>query len=330
MVLLLRIVISVVALNATSSHGVELHAANVIYRKYEHVNANTTIGQLLAHPAFAGFAQHLLARESDATRSDVALRDVHTFMPYHSAVNADVVVSSLNRMIDDVRGGRTIFYDFYNVQDRQADHSKTATGLFFFRGKPGAPFAVICPGGGFSYVGSFHEGFPYALELSKKGYNAFVLQYRVGGGGAAPATRDLAAALSFIFANADTLEVSTSGYSLWGSSAGARMVAYIGSHGAAPFGGNALPRPATIVMAYTAHSEYSPNDPPTFAVVGELDGISPPRAMQARIQKMRAIGLNVSLTIFSNVGHGFGLGVGTNAQGWIDEAIRFWALHIPN
>ena len=68
--------------------------------------------------------------------------------------------------------------------------------MFFFRGKPGAPFAVISPGGGFSYVGSIHEGFPLAVALSQKGYNAFVLQYRVGG--ETIACEDLAAALSYI------------------------------------------------------------------------------------------------------------------------------------
>jgi hypothetical protein len=78
-------------------------------------------------------------------------------------------------------------------------------------GEPNAPFAIICPGGGFSYVVSIHEGFPHALEMSKKGYNAFVLQYRVGG--ADVACEDLAAAL----------RVDTKDYSVCGSSAGARM-----------------------------------------------------------------------------------------------------------
>jgi hypothetical protein len=41
-------------------------------------------------------------------------------------------------------------------------------------GRPGAPFAVVCPGGGFSYVGSVHEGFPHAAAISSKGLNAFV------------------------------------------------------------------------------------------------------------------------------------------------------------
>ena len=46
-------------------------------------------------------------------------------------------------------------------------------GLFFFPGKRDAPFAGICPGDGFSYVSSIHEGFPLARALSEKRYNAF-------------------------------------------------------------------------------------------------------------------------------------------------------------
>jgi hypothetical protein len=53
-------------------------------------------------------------------------------------------------------------------------------GLFFFRGKSGAPFAVVSPGGGFAYVGFVHEGFPYAVEINKRGYNAFVLNHEFG------------------------------------------------------------------------------------------------------------------------------------------------------
>jgi len=69
-------------------------------------------------------------------------------------------------------------------------------------------------------VGSLHEGFPYAVEISNRGYNAFVLKYRVGRGGS-EATEDLAAALSFIWRNAGAFGVATTDYSLWGSSAGA-------------------------------------------------------------------------------------------------------------
>jgi acetyl esterase/lipase len=150
-----------------------------------------------------------------------------------------------------------------------------------------------------------------------------VLKYRAGIGGAA-ATQDLAAALSFVFRNAKTLGVTVANYSLWGSSAGARMAASIGTHGTAFYGGDALPKPSLVVTAYTAHSGVSSNEPPTFAVVGEQDGIAPPYVMERRISDLRRAGTPVDFHIFKNLGHGFGLGTGTSAEGWIGNAIRFW------
>lgn len=294
-----------------------------------HVSADTTIGQLLNHPAFAGFGRHLLTRENDATQQEMLLRDIRVLLPYHSAVDIPTIVASLNHMIDNVNKGDTVFYPFYTEQERLANRGKASTGLFFLRGKPGAPFAVICPGGGFSYVGSFHEGFPYAMELNKRGYNAFVLRYRVGGG-ASPAVKDLAAALSFIFRNANEIGVGMNGYSLWGSSAGARMVAYVGTHGTAAFGGDSVPKPSTVIMAYTGHTEYLRDDPPTFAVIGVRDDIVAPKVMEKRIENMRASGIDAVIRIFPNVGHGFGLGVGTSAEGWINDAIQFWKRYIIN
>jgi acetyl esterase/lipase len=186
---------------------------------------------------------------------------------------------------------------------------------------------VISPGGGFSYVGSVHEGFPYATEISARGYNAFVLRYRAGYGGAV-ATEDLAAAISYIFRNAKALGVGTRDYSLWGSSAGARMAAAIGSHGVAAHRGDRLPKPSVVVMAYTAHSDYSSAEPPTFVVVGEQDGIAPPSSMERRIAALRSAGIEVEYHKYRNLGHGFGPGTGTSAEGWIAGAVRFWEKFI--
>ena len=183
--------------------------------------------------------------------------------------------------------------------------------------------ASLSPGGGFSYVGSVHEGFPHAVEISKKGYNAFVLKYRAGHGGTV-ATQDLAAAISYVFRNAQALGVGTGSYSLWGSSAGARMVAAIGTSGVAAYGGDDLPRPAAVVMAYTAHSDHSPADPPTFVVVGENDGIAPPATMERRVAALRRAGVEVEYQKYKDLGHGFGLGIGTTANGWSIDAIGFW------
>jgi acetyl esterase/lipase len=275
------------------------------------------------HPSFAGFGDLILPWDGRAYDESMPLSRIGSLLPYHSHVDPETVASALNRLIDDASDGQTVFYRFYSEAETQEEPAKTHAGLFFLPGRPGAPFAVICPGGGFSYVASVHEGFPHAVAISRRGLNAFVLKYRVGHGGTV-ATQDLAAAISFIFENAETLGVGTDGYSLWGSSAGARMAAAIGSRGVARYGGDDVPRPSAVVMAYSALQDHSPHDPPTFVVVGDQDGIAPPATMQRRVEALRRSGTAVEYHEFMGVGHGFGLGTGTSAEGWISEAVRFW------
>jgi len=291
-----------------------------------HLRADDRIDDLLQHPAFAGFARLLLPWDDRQYDTTMPLSDVGSLLPYHMHVDPGVVISSLNRMIDQASAGRTVFYDIYTDTQKRTEPSRKDTGLFFFRGTPGAPFAVIAPGGGFAYVGSLHEGFPYAVEISSLGYNALVLKYRAGRG--ARATEDLAAAISYIFRNAPSLGVTTAHYSLWGSSAGARMAAAIGSHGAARFGGADLPKPSALVLLYTGHSDVSSMEPPTFVAVGDEDGIASPATMEGRVAALRRAGTDVEYHKYAGVGHGFGLGVGTSAEGWIAAAARFWAKQI--
>ena len=77
-------------------------------------------------------------------------------------------------------------------------------------------------------------------------------------------------------------------------------------------------------MAYTGHSDYASAEPPTFVVVGEQDGIAPPATVKRRVEALRNSGTEVEYPGIQGLGHGFGLGVGTSAEGWIFEAIQFW------
>jgi acetyl esterase/lipase len=291
-----------------------------------HLSVGSTLGEVLQHPAFAGFARRILPWDDKAYDEELRLRDIGSLLPFHSHVAPDLAVSTLNRMIDDAAAGRTVFYDFYTAADKQRDPTKRNAGLFFFRGKPGAPFSVIAPGGGFPMWAPSTRVFP-TRAISRRGYNAFVVKYRAGYGGEV-ATADLAAAIAYIFRHSASLEVSTAGYSLWGSSAGARMAAAIGSHGTARYGGPELPKPAAVVMAYTAHMDLAADEPPTFVAVGERDGIAPPSTMRRRVNALRSAGTEVEYHEYRGLGHGFGLGVGTSAEGWVLQAVQFWARQV--
>lgn len=176
-------------------------------------------------------------------------------------------------------------------------------------------------GGEFAYVGAMHDSFPYALEVSKMGYNAFALIYRPG---AETACEDLARAIAYIYEHAEELEVDTADYSLWGGSAGARMVAWLGAYGTESFVETKYPRPAAVIIQYTGLSELNGNEPPTYACVGTSDGIANYRTMERYINKIKANGTDAEIEIFDGLPHGFCLGEGTIAEGWTDQAVKFW------
>lgn len=269
-------------------------------------------------PAFDGFGRLLFPTNTYYYSGDTLEK---LELTYYSHIDPEETVEIVNTLYDRVEAGQTVFYDIYTEQEKKADPAKRDTGLFYFKGNPGEKFAICNAGGAFAFVGAMQDSFPHALELSEKGYNAFALIYRPG---AQTACEDLARAITFIFDHAQELEVDTTCYSLWGGSAGARMAAWLGTYGPAAFGGDDLPRPGTVVMQYTGLGEYSEEDPPTYACVGDRDGIASWQIMKARLDAMRADGIPTEFHRYPGLGHGFGLGTGTSAEGWLDDAVDFW------
>ncbi|MGN0268109.1 MAG: alpha/beta hydrolase [Lachnospiraceae bacterium] len=279
---------------------------------------DTAISEVINDPVFGDYGR-LIFPVDDGYYSGNTLGELR--MTWYSNIDPEKTVEIANYMKVHAESGDPIFYDIYTEAEKKADPAKKDTGLFFFKGEPGAKFAVCNAGGGFAYVGAMHDSFPHALELSKKGYNAFALIYRPG---AQTACEDLARAISFIFDHDGELEVDTDCYSLWGGSAGGRMAAYLGTYGPKAFGGENLPRPGAIIMQYTGHSEYSENDPPTYVCVGDNDGIASWRTMERRLDRLSGLGIDTEFHKYPGLSHGFGLGTGTVAEGWIDDAAAFW------
>lgn len=281
-------------------------------------NTNTRISDVMSDPAFGDYGR-LIFPVNTGYYSGSTLGDLS--MTWYKGIDPDKTVEICNYMKSHALAGDTVFYDIYTDAEKAADPSKKNTGLFFFKGDPGARFAIVSAGGGMVYVGAMHDSFPHALELSKMGYNAFALIYRPGYD---TSVEDLARAIAFIFEHADELEVDTSCYSLWGGSAGARMAAWLGSYGTAAFGEKDYPQARTVIMQYTGLSEVTGNEPPTYNCVGTRDGIASYRTMEQRIAAIKANGTDTEIEVFDGLPHGFGLGTGTVAEGWIENAVGFW------
>ena len=279
---------------------------------------DTPIEDVISDPVFGDYGRLIFPVDEGYWSGDT-LGELR--LTWYNYIDPGKTVEICNYMKDHAAAGDVIFYDIYSEDEKAAGPAKRDTGLFFFKGDPGERFAVCNAGGGFAYVGAMHDSFPHALELSKMGYNAFALIYRPGWD---TATEDLTRAVSFIFDHAEELEVDTSCYSVWGGSAGARMAADLGTYGPGYFGGDDIPRPGAVIMQYTGHTDYSEFDPPTYVCVGTSDGIASWRTMQARLEAMSALGIPTEFHAYEGLPHGFGLGTGTVAEGWINDAVAFW------
>lgn len=285
------------------------------------ITRDTTVGEILSDPAFRDFG-YLLFPVDRAVSEDMTLAEISTSAVYvwYTDIQPDKTVEIVQTLKERSESGEQIFYPIYSEAEIATDATKADTGLFFFRGEAGKPFAIMNAGGGFMYVGAMHDSFPHALEVSKLGYNAFALIYRPD-----YAYDDLAQAITFIEANAAELGVSTEDYSLWGGSAGARMAAALGNASVLnAYGLTDVPQAAAVVMQYTSYSTASADDAPTYACVGTSDGIAGWQTMQSRLNRLKSLGIDTEFHAYDGLGHGFGLGMGTVAEGWLNDAVAFW------
>ncbi len=284
--------------------------------------SSSTVADVISNPAFGDFGYLLFPVDRNIsgtmTLADISSSNVYV---WYSHIQPEKTVEIINRLYNDAIAGNQIFYRMYSDDEIAADPSKADTGLFLFRGDTDKPFAITNAGGGFMYVGAMHDSFPHSLEISKAGYNAFAMIYRPD-----DPYNDLARAITFIHDNAAELGVKADDYSLWGGSAGARMAATLGnsSYLYQLTGRRDIPQAAAVIMQYTGYSTASKYDAPTYVCVGSTDGIAPWRTMQARLQRLSEMGIPTEFHVYDGLGHGFGLGQGTVADGWINDALKFW------
>lgn len=281
---------------------------------------DTKVTDVINDEVFDGYGRLIFPVDMQIS-DNLTLKNVNTILTWYSEINTDKTVEIVNYMKKKASSGQQIFYDIYSDEEKKADPDKQNTGLFFFKGNTGAKSAIVNAGGGFMYVAGIHDSFPHALELSKKGYNAFALIYRPG---ARTACEDLARAIAFLHEHADELGIDMSDYSLWGGSAGARMAAWLGAYGTSAFGEKQYPKPAAVIMQYTGLSEVTGDEPPTYACVGTSDGIASYRSMERYISRIKNNGTNAKIEVVDGLSHGFGLGQNTVADGWLDRAVMFW------
>ena len=284
--------------------------------------SDSTVGDVIKDSAFGDFGRLLFPVDrtvsEDATLSEISSEDVYV---WYSNIQPEKTVEIVNHLKARADAGEKIYFPIYSEEEIREDASKADTGLFYFGGNPGEKFAIMNAGGGFMYVGAMHDSFPHALEVSKMGYNTFALIYRPD-----KAYEDLARAITYLYDNARELGIRADGYSLWGGSAGARMAAVLGNKDYLQelTKRNDIPQASAVIMQYTGYTDTSNADAPTYACVGTRDGIASWNTMKARLERLENMGISTEFHRYEGLSHGFGIGTGTVAEGWISDAVQFW------
>lgn len=269
--------------------------------------------------------------------------------------DVDLVVDSLNYMRNQCQN-RTIFYKLYGEDEGKVTPSQKVVELIAFPLEHKAPFVIICPGGGYLSVCSLQEGFPIAKKLNEMGYAAFVLRYRTGNNAKVPnAIDDLAHATEFVIKNADTLNIEKENYAIIGFSAGGHLVATFGTeeNGYKKY---KMPKPNAVILAYPVISmgkhthvdsrkyflgKENVNDrharerwsvethvtreyPKTYIWHCVTDPLVSTDNSKIFVEELQKNDVPVEYKVFPGDAHGWGLGNRTIAEGWIEDAIRFW------
>lgn len=318
----------------------------------------TKIKEILADEDFAEF-QEFLFPEMFVKNKLMRMLPLKVFDKVWSV---ESIVSGFCYMKELRQKGEKLFYPVYDEKEAKKDPSKKQRVIFHFPVEGKTPFAVICAGGGYESVCSFVEAFPVAEAFNKKGYHAFVVNYRTGDQAHFPNPMDdLANAISYILDHAGEFQVEPEGYCVAGFSAGGHLAASFGTEslGWKKYG---LPRPGTMVLAYPVITmgEYAhkgsrvkllgkdhATDPemrdlysiekqitddytPAYIWQCEADNTVPIRNTEMLEEELVKRRIPCRYHVYPGNAHGWGLATGKAAEGWLDEAVAFWEENRKN
>lgn len=250
------------------------------------------------------------------------------------AWDADQLVYGMDELLSQAKAKETVYYPVYTDEETEEDAEKEKTGLYCLRpeGEEKHPFVLMIAGGGFTSVCTPMESLPVCASFCEMGYTCFALTYRVGDtfGEAMPEEEmmeDVSRAAEYILSRADEFNVEADNYLIGGFSAGA-YIASTWCDETAGYGAYGLPAPAALCMMYgisEAHSESI--DVPVYMRFCEDDPYFTQDVFDACAVSLKERGIAVNYETVSCL-HGYGLGMGTEEEGWTAEAEAFWQQNL--
>jgi len=250
-----------------------------------------------------------------------------------------------------IKSGITVDYCIYTDEEIKEDKSKKNVTLQYFPGKKHSKFVIICPGGGYLFLMG-NEGSPVATKFNEEGITAFVLNYRVGLNlKNCTIYDDLARSIEFILNNSEEFNINTKDYALCGFSAGGHMISTFASDSVNGYKKYNVKKPNYLMIGYPYfiyNENYSnwllkkdctkkeaidldvlnvinSNFPKVYLFHGNKDCIAHCESNSMLMnEKLIEYKIPHKFIIFEGLNHSINIGLNSNAEGWIKEAIDFW------
>lgn len=317
--------------------------------------AESKIRDIARQPEFAGY-EYMAGAFPGIGGVISGMMKIKTMCKMVGTWNPQDIAEGLNYLSMKARAGK-VFHHIYSEAERQADPSKGLTGIAALTPPQKSKFVIVCAGGGYSSVCSTVEAYPVIKQLNAMGYAAFSMQYRCGKDAKAPNPMDdLAQAVRYILDHADELNVEREGYAVMGFSAGGHLAASFGTEslGYAHYG---LPAPSAMILAYpvitmggkthrgskslligkkadpatvraySVELQVTDKYPASYVWQFDHDNMVPVENSQMIVSAIKAEGVACEYETFPGTSHGVGLGTGTPAEGWLEQAVSFWQAH---
>lgn len=225
------------------------------------------------------------------------------------------------------------------------------------------PAVIICPGGAYQTVALVNEGFATAKALAAHGCRPYILRYRVEPTPLPEPQKDLVLAVLHVRANAKTDGINPDNLMIMGFSAGGHLCASTVTRceemrqkvleeledrffAELYRGQRAMPDKLCLGYAVTTFEKELCEQLPGICDESERLAYSVPTSVTAEVPKtylwacedddlvsyrhsilmqeaLQAAGVPNRCRIFPTGGHGIALGIGTSAEGWLEDMLNY-------
>lgn len=321
------------------------------------ITTKTTMKELRENPSIKGSGYYTYCNEWIEGSTQYDDTPIEGYVSYAAAEDA---AEGMNLVIENYNRGVQITWQVYTPEEIAENSSLGMVQLYYFPAKTAnAKYAIVVPGNGGNTTAELNEGASIANQLHELGYAAFVLRYRsfLNASDNAP-LYDIANAVKYLTENADQFGVQRENYALVGFSSGGQ-IAGIFANKERGYGSYQVERPGALLLGYPVvdltvmkplyHILYDigtcgwryywanlcnmvdADYPPVYFWWGKNDVVLSSAEMPGQHRDFdRTLERNNiphQMVVYQNAPHSIGTGNGTDAEGWMTDAVAFWEAH---